>query len=230
MAGDALNRRTLLAALASLAAAPAFAEDNPPSPIAHGVLANNAIARTFTTAPEDLPSIRLDTPDGTMQIADILKGRTVLMPVWAEWCLPCLIEIPDFARLQEVYGKDKFAILPVLSGPRKQMRPAAIAALFQALHASNFTPMVEHDFGDSLLKTMGRKDNSYMVPCNVLIGPSGKVVAREIGLDSNGAKVDGDPNDKYSRAEQAASGNTQSLWGTNAGDEFAVAMANGFLT
>lgn len=204
-------------------------EDQPTSPIAHGVLAKNPIAQSFATAPDELPDVRVDTPDGTVAIGDILKGRTVLMPVWAEWCVPCLIEIPDFARLQEVYGKDKFAILPVLSGPQKQMHPDAIAKLFAAMHSTIFTPMVEHAFGNRLLSTMGRKGRSYAIPCNVLIAPNGKVVAREIGLDENGVKVETDPNDRYARAQEAANGVTQSLWGTPAGDEFATAMAMGFL-
>jgi thiol-disulfide isomerase/thioredoxin len=221
----------LLGGLAGLlaAASPTTAADAPDSPIAHGVLADNAIARSFVRAPEALPRVLVDTPDGTVPITDILKGRTVLMPIWAEWCVPCLIEIPDFARLQHVYSKDKFAILPVLSGARKQMNPAAIAALFAALNATVFTPMVEHHYGAALLETMGRDGNSYAIPCNVLIGPDGKVVAREIGLDSNGVEVTNDPADRYGRAEKAAAGQTQSLWGTSAGDEFAVVMATDFL-
>jgi len=226
-----IDRRLLLGGLAGLVAArPTLADDaRPRSPIAHGVLADNPIAQSFTGAPYVLPDVRVDTPDGTVPIGDLLKGRTVLMPVWAEWCVPCLIEIPDFARLQEVYGKDKFAIVPVLSSPQRQMHPDAIAKLFVALHSTIFTPIVEHDFGNRLLQTMAHKGNSFDIPCNVLIAPNGKVVAREIGLDENGVKVESDPNDKYVRAQKAANGVTQSLWGTSAGDEFATAMAMGFL-
>ena len=225
-----IDRRKVLAALAALAAPlPAHADDDTQSPIAHGVLAKNTIARAFESAPESLPDVMLETPDGEVAIADVLKGRTVLMPVWAEWCVPCLIEIPDFARLQEVYGKDKFAIIPVLSGPRKQMTPDAIANLFKALHADIFAPMVERRFGNALVWKMARRGSEMMLPCNLLIGPNGKVVAREIGLESNGADVAPDPHDHYSRAEKAAAGQTQSLWGTADGDGFATAMATGFL-
>ncbi len=220
----------MLAGLAGLAATPpARADENQNSPIAHGALTNNKLARAFEAAPEDLPGVMLETPGGEVAIADVLKGRTVLMPVWAEWCVPCLIEIPDFARLQQVYGKDKFAIIPVLSGPLRQMTPDAIATLFQALRAEIFTPMIEKRFGSTLIRTMARRGTSTMLPCNLLIGPNGKVVARELGLESNGVTVDADPNDKYSRAQMAAAGQTQSLWGTAEGDAFATAMATGFL-
>ena len=230
MGPGTIDRRKILAGMAALAAPlPARADDANDSPIAHGVLAKNPIARTFESTSESLPEIMLDTPDGEVAIADVLKGRTVLMPVWAEWCVPCLIEIPDFARLQQVYGKDKFAIIPVLSGPQKQMTPNATAVLFKALRAEIFTPMIEHRFGNTLIRKMARRGNSMMLPCNILIGPDGKVVAREIGLESNGVEVGTDPKDHYIRAEKAAAGQTQSLWGTADGDAFATAMATGFL-
>ncbi|HXC54990.1 MAG TPA: TlpA disulfide reductase family protein [Rhizomicrobium sp.] len=226
-----LDRRLLLGGMAGVALTrPALADDANDSPIAHGLLAKNPIARSFISAPDALPDILVDTLGGTVPIGDILKGRTVLMPVWAEWCVPCLIELPDFARLQQVYGKDKFAILPVLSGTRKQFTPAFLADFYRSLNAGVFAPMLEHRYGDRLLLKMARQGSQLAIPCNILIGPDGKVVAREIGLDTNGATVATDPNDKYSRAEKAAAGETQSLWGTAAGDEFATAMAMGFLT
>ncbi|HWD28804.1 MAG TPA: TlpA disulfide reductase family protein [Rhizomicrobium sp.] len=228
-----MNRRALLGGLAGLAAAgaaPDAARADDDSPIATGVLKDNALAKAFTASPVDsLPNVRLDTPNGPFDIADILQGRTVLMPVFAEWCVPCLIEIPDFARLQEVYGNEHFAILPVLSWPRKQMTPLAVAGLFQSLRAEIFTPMAEQRFGGELVKHVARRANSLVLPCNLLIDPKGRIVAREIGLETNGVTPAKQTGDYYERADQAAHGQTQSLWGTAAGDAFATALANGFL-
>lgn len=232
MAGE-FSRRTILLAMAAAAAPlPALADDAQasPSPIAHGILAKNAIARTFRVSPLDtLPDVTVDTPDGTVALADYFRGRTVLMPIWAEWCVPCLVELPDFARLHSVYGKDKFDIIPVLSSTKKQFTPELLGQFFTALNASSFTPVIEHRFGNRLLTTLARSGASVTIPCNVLIAPSGRIVAREIGLDENGVSVDTDPNDKFSRAAKAAAGQTQSLWGMADGDEFASAMASGFL-
>jgi len=227
-----LNRRAVLGGLAGLAAAGAAqaGDDDGVSPIATGVLADNVIAKVFRASPVDtLPDLRLDTPNGAFQIAEVLQGRTVLMPVFAEWCVPCLVEMPDFARLQQAYGNENFAILPVLSWPRKQMTPLAIGTLFQALHAGIFTPMTEQRFGGNLARRMARSGNTLSLPCNLLIDPKGRVVAREMGLASNGVTPAKDANDPYGRAEKAAAGQTQSLWGTPAGDAFAKALAGGFL-
>ena len=223
------SRRAVLAGMACLAAAPVARAEEASAPLAHGVLEKNELARVFEAIDTSLPSVMLETPDGEVAIADLLKGRTVLMPVWAEWCVPCLIEIPDFARLQKAHGNDKFAILPVLSSPQKQMTLDVTAWLLKTLKADALTPIVERHFGKALAQTLGRKGNSYSLPCNVLIAPNGRVVAREIGLESNGHDVPIDKDDRYNRAERAAAGETQSLWGTPAGDEFAAALANGFL-
>jgi thiol-disulfide isomerase/thioredoxin len=231
-----LNRRRFLGGLAGLAAAAAGAAragddgDGGASPIATGILKDNALAKAFRASPVDaLPDIRLDTPNGAFQLSEVLQGRTVLMPVFAEWCVPCLIELPDFARLETVYGNEHFAILPVLSWPRKQMTPLAIAGLFQALHAGVFTPMTEQRFGGQLVRRMARVGSGMSLPCNLLIDPKGRVIARETGLASNGVTVERDASNPYVRADKAASGQTQSLWGTADGDAFAKALAGGFL-
>jgi thiol-disulfide isomerase/thioredoxin len=227
------NRRAVVAGLLA-AVGSARAEDKPDdddaaSPIAHGALADNALARAFRPPASDtLPGVTLETPDGTLEIADLLKGRTVLMPVWAEWCVPCLIEIPDFARLQAAYGNDTFAIIPVLSAPQKQMTPKATAMLLGLLKATVFTPTVERRFGGQLAMRAGAHGNTFALPCNLLIAPSGKVVARETGLKSNGVEIAVDPKNHYARADRAAAGETQSLWGMPDGDAFVKALTAGF--
>jgi thiol-disulfide isomerase/thioredoxin len=224
-----LRRRSVLAGLASLGLPRPALADEPASPVAHGVLATNALALAFETAPGDLPDVMVTGPGGDRPVSELLKGRTVLMPIWAEWCVPCLVEIPDFARLQQVYGKAKFAIVPVLSAAQKQMTPDRIATLFAALNASIFEPLVEHNFGSRLLNRMAVVGSHVNIPCNVLIGPDGHVIAREMGLArKEDAPEIKESDDRYARVEKAASGQTESIWGTAAGDEFAVAMSLGF--
>ncbi len=231
-----LDRRMVLAGAAALVASqPVWAkESTSDSPVAHGVLAKNRLALAFEAAPDYLPDVTVVGLDGEHALADIIKGRTILMPLWAEWCAPCLTELPDFARLQEVYANDKFAIIPVLTGTRKMMTPALIAGLFDALRARALGPLIEKDHGGRLAVTMARRHDEFEIPCNLLIAPEGRVVGREFGIkaDNDDGTMTGQPppKDAMDRITRAASGQTQSLWGTPAGDEFAVCMANGFLT
>lgn len=215
------------AAVGGASAAKEFAD----SPIAHGVLANNPLAKAFEKMPGRFPRVTMWGLDGFFE-DDYFRGRTILMPIWAEWCAPCLSELPDFAKLQAKFGSETFEILPVLSAAGRQLNPKKVAEVFGLLHASSLKPVVEKNFGNELARTMGRTNRGFSLPCNVLIGPDGLVVGREMGqVQADDAKqgeapaADGDPES----VRRARAGQTQSLWGKAEGEEFAQAMANGFL-
>lgn len=228
------DRRTVLAGFASLAlTARAWAESS--SPVAHGVLADNTIALDFIEAPS-LPEVTLLGLNGERLLSDY-KGKTILMPLWAEWCTPCLSELGDFARLQQKFGNAKFAIMPVLTGAQRQMTPQAVAGLLDYLHAGNFEPLVEKNFGKMLLERMARRNNELRIPCNILIAPDGSVVGRQFGnhaADDTGALSDAEKalmaKGESAVLARAQSGEILSLWGKAPGVQFAAAMADGFLT
>jgi thiol-disulfide isomerase/thioredoxin len=228
-----VSRRTALLGLAAAAASqPGFAA-NPDSPVAHGILAKNPLALAFEKIGPDLPNVEIVTPSGVQPISNLLKGRTVLMPLWAEWCAPCLSELPDFALLQQKFGNGSFAILPILTASRKKWNLAAIAQVFGVLHATVFDPLMEYRLGDELLNAMAKKDGELALPCNLLIGPNGKIAGREIGRVNSDDGSAGAPPPKNGDPEtvaRAEAGQAQSQWGKDAGREFAAAMAGGFLT
>ena len=226
-----IDRRAVMLGLgAGLVAPPALAADES-SPVAHGVLANNALAKAFEKSRHDLPDVTLIGPYGEFDTGS-LKGRTILMPLWAEWCAPCLSEIPDFARLQHKYGTRHFTIMPVLTATRRKLSPDLINNLFDILHARALKPVVEKNFTSKLAMAMGRDGNGWALPCNLLIAPDGSVVGREMGRISAPDADAGAPPPKTGDPEsvtRAILGQTQSLWGKQEGEDFAAAMAAGFL-
>jgi hypothetical protein len=66
-------------------------------------------------------------------------------------------EIPDFAQPQLKYGNSTFAIVPVLTGPRKRVTPQVIANMVAILPASVSEPLMENHFSDKLISVMARK-------------------------------------------------------------------------
>lgn len=226
------HRRAMMAGLLGVSAAgPARAEDTD-SPIAHGLLANNEIAKAFRKPQSaDLPDVQVLGPDGTVGVRDLLKGRTVLMPLWAEWCAPCLSELPDFAKLQRMYSGPKFAIIPVMTAMQRRWTPDAIHQLLGILHADAFTPLMEANFGNKLLMRMGREGGEVALPCNLLIAPDGHVVGRETGRLTPDDASEGPAPAKNRDPEtirRAIAGQAQSVWGKDDGARFAAVMAQGF--
>ncbi len=59
------------------------------------------------------PDFSLETLDGkTMRLSD-LRGKTVIMNIWATWCPPCRKEIPDMVAFYEKAQKENIEILAV---------------------------------------------------------------------------------------------------------------------
>jgi thiol-disulfide isomerase/thioredoxin len=231
----------VLAGMAGLAAAGSSgvrADDASASPVAHGVLANNPLALAFEPARSDLPDVTLIGGKERELGIDEFKGKTILMPLWAEWCAPCLSELPDFARLQQKYGGANFAIVPVLTGTHKQMTTTVLGEVLAGLRAGVFEPIMEKHLGGVLMNAMARTGNVATVPCNLLIAPDGHVVGREIGVRRSADEVamlsaGGEKTGAAARSDlitRAEAGETLSLWGKAEGEQFAAAMANGFLT
>jgi len=70
----------------------------------------------------------LDASGKTMKLAD-LKGRPMIVNMWATWCAPCRKEMPALAKLKAAYG-DKLLIIPVSMDkpPQRETARAFIAA------------------------------------------------------------------------------------------------------
>lgn len=83
------------------------------APTGPGVTASATQSASFAkklqlaTQPTPAPDYTFYNSAGkAMKIAD-LKGKVVVMNIWATWCAPCVAEMPTLARLQAAYaGKD----------------------------------------------------------------------------------------------------------------------------
>lgn len=232
---NTFSRRRFVAGAMALAAAGGHAGAEAKSPLAHGVLEDNELALAFAPFDTSLPDITLTGSGGDKHFSDY-KGKTLLLSVWAEWCTPCMSELSDFGRLQRIFGNSTFQILPVLSGTKKQITPPILAEIFGHLHAESLEPVIEGRFGDRLMQRMARQSGGGVaIPCNLVVAPSGLVIARETGTKPLPTR-DNDPikslkGDAYRDAllGRAEAGVALTLWGTTVGDTFAGALARGFL-
>ncbi|MFN8232295.1 MAG: TlpA disulfide reductase family protein [Actinomycetota bacterium] len=66
-----------------------------------------------TAMDRPLPLLRGPTLDGGTADTRDLRGRVAVVNVWAEWCGPCLEEMPALQRLYERYGDRGVAFLGI---------------------------------------------------------------------------------------------------------------------
>lgn len=82
-------------------------------------------AVTPATRPLRLPELSFqDEKGGTKTLAD-WRGRTVLLNLWATWCVPCRKEMPALEALQEKLGGPNFEVVAVNIDTRDPEKPKA---------------------------------------------------------------------------------------------------------
>jgi thiol-disulfide isomerase/thioredoxin len=70
---------------------------------------------TVPAEPVMLPAVALDadlkTLDGQPFKLSELKGKVLVLDLWATWCGPCRYEVPELVKLQEEFGPRGFEVI-----------------------------------------------------------------------------------------------------------------------
>lgn len=129
-------------------------------PLAHGEIA----ALTMATQPNDLRSIAFDDGDGRKTTIASFAGRTILLNLWATWCVPCRAEMPALDRLQAALGSKSFAVVPVNVDQLRLDKPRAF---LKEIGATDL-PFYSDKSADIIQALKGKG-----LPTTVLIGRDG---------------------------------------------------------
>lgn len=160
-------------------------------PLVHGEVA----ALVPAANPRDLTAIAFDDADGHKTTVGSFAGRTVLLNLWATWCVPCRTEMPALDRLQAQLGSKSFGVVPV---DVDQLRLEKARTFFKE---SGVTSLPYYsDKSADILRALG----SAGLPTTVLIGTDGCEVATIAGpaqWDSAEAKALIERAAKASRSE-----------------------------
>lgn len=128
--------------------------------------------------PRDVPDLRFSDPAGRPTSLSKLRGRVLLLNLWATWCPPCREEMPALDRLNARLGGDRFTVVTLaLDSPAKA---DAFLRQIKATTLQNYT-----DTQGLALSTLG----VTTVPTTLLIDAQG----REIGRLSGAAAWDEKP-------------------------------------
>lgn len=85
--------------------------------------------------PQSLASLSYNGPDGQPTGIAAQQGRTILLNLWATWCVPCRTEMPALDALEKSWGSEQFEVVAVNvdtgddSKPRKFLEETGITAL-----------------------------------------------------------------------------------------------------
>jgi thiol-disulfide isomerase/thioredoxin len=142
------------------------------SGLAKGELAALAVA----SEPEPLPELLFNGPDGNPTSLAAFKGKTLLVNIWATWCVPCRAEMPALDRLQQQAGSDRFEVVAINVDTSRLERPKALLAELKIDSLRFFAdPKADAFFR---LKQSGELMG---LPTSFLVDPSGCELARLSG-------------------------------------------------
>ena len=113
-----------------------------------------------------------DASGKTFKLADF-KGRYMLVNLWATWCGPCIVELPELAALSKQLPEDRIVVLPV---DVLERRDAASLGEFLGMHDAADLPV----YIDAERAT-ARGFVANELPLTVLIDGEGREVARAAG-------------------------------------------------
>jgi thiol-disulfide isomerase/thioredoxin len=91
------------------------------APLARGEVA----AVNVQTDPARLPKLSFKDADGKERTLADWRGRTVLLNLWATWCVPCRKEMPALEALQVKLGGEAFEVVAVNIDTRDAGKPKA---------------------------------------------------------------------------------------------------------
>ncbi len=128
------------------------------------------------------PDFELPTLDkGKLKLSD-LRGKAVLLSFWATWCEPCKIEMPWFVELQNEYGPQGFQVVGVSLDEDASLLD--ISGYARGMNV-NYPIVV----GDSSWFEK-RYGGTIFLPTTLFLDREGKVIAREIGVQSHNVYVE----------------------------------------
>src|ERR1700676_3883028 len=142
------------------------------APLAHGEVA----ALTMATAPLRLPDLAFEDAEGKPKKLSDWRGRTVLVNLWATWCVPCRKEMPALEGLQTKLGGPNFEVVAVnidTRDPEKHKNSLKAADLTRLGYFSDQKAKVFQD-----LKAAGR---ALGMPTSVLVDGQGCEIATIAG-------------------------------------------------
>jgi len=122
---------------------------------------------------QEAPGFEIKTTDDkTIKLADY-RGKYVLLDFWATWCGPCRGETPNLKAVYEQFGKREDFVMVGLSLDQEKEKPIAYAK-------EKGTQWIDGFLGDWGKDEVTKKYGVRGIPSIWLIGPDGKVVAKEL--------------------------------------------------
>ncbi|CAN5341856.1 TlpA disulfide reductase family protein [soil metagenome] len=146
----------------------------------------NQLIAQFKAKPHEggmAPEINLPDTTGKPFALSMLKGKYVLVDFWASWCAPCRAENPNVVKAYNNFKDKNFTVLGVSLDQDKAQWEKAIKS-----DSLNWYHISDLKYWSSAAVTLYGFDG---IPYNVLVDPTGKIIAMNLRGDALESKLQG---------------------------------------
>jgi thiol-disulfide isomerase/thioredoxin len=157
---------------ADAACQPAVATAARIAPLVHGEVAALSVARM----PFSVPNLAFKDASGHDRTLADWRGRTILLNLWATWCVPCRKEMPALDALEGELGGQNFEVVAVNIDTRNPEKPLAFLKEVGVAHLAYYTDESAKVFED--LKTAGK---AFGMPTTLIVDRSGCEIGNMAG-------------------------------------------------
>jgi peroxiredoxin len=130
-----------------------------------------------TWAKEDV-ALKLIDEKGIRALVKNDSKKLRLINVWATWCGPCVVELPEFVAMNRMYRNRDFELVTISADSPEEKDKALEILKKKQVAASNY--QFEGDDKYKLIDAVDEKA-AGPVPHTILVAPGGKVLYRKSG-------------------------------------------------
>jgi thiol-disulfide isomerase/thioredoxin len=142
------------------------------APLARGEVAAVSVA----TSPKRLPQLTFKDANGAGKSLTDWRGRTILLNLWATWCVPCRKEMPALDALESKLGGPGFEVVTVNIDTRDTDKPKAWLKDVGVNKLAYYSDSNAKVFQD--LKAIGK---AFGMPTTLIVDPHGCELATLAG-------------------------------------------------
>jgi thiol-disulfide isomerase/thioredoxin len=173
------SSRTSQQPSAPAAAATPVAQNNPAAP---NVVAPNSAAPVVTAVPlaDSIRQTKVKTIDGgSLKLADF-KNKVLVVNLWATWCGPCRMEMPDLVKLNNEYKSRGLVVLGVATTYNERDNLAGVKEFVKAQKVDYKVLWDDGALAEPLKQTVNGRNN---IPQSFVISRDGKITRHFIGFN-----------------------------------------------
>ncbi|AFR26904.1 hypothetical protein MF1_12580 [Bartonella quintana] len=127
----------------------------------------------FTDMPYDMNQLSFKDIQGQDHKLAEFTGKPMLINLWAIWCAPCRMEMPELAQLKRELGGKNFDVMAI--NVDQAASPEKIQQFLQNVHADNL--LYYRDETMTIFNSVRKQGLALGLPLTLLIDKNGYLIA-----------------------------------------------------